>query len=510
MGGDDGGDEAPIVGLPYPERDAFHIKAIQPDFWPNKDEFVANATGGVAMNVVWDIWEPQRKNPPCSGNEVEYDNHCFRIHTGVDDAIRDWTSRGVIVTAIVYGTPAWARTGNTGCSPISPAFERFCTPDNPADYARFAGMISQRYDGLHGNGRIADFVIHNEVNSNIWWDIGCGQGVPCDQNAWIQSYVDNYAAAYDLIKTYQSEAKVLLSFEHHFDYEYDRPADDNAMLSVKTFVETFAARIGDRDWKIAYHPYAPDLLRPEFGPLDLPKVTYGNPGVLMAWLRQTFPNDPHAWEVEFTESGINSSASGSSETAQADAVCKTFINTLGTPGVTNYVYHRMRDNVDEGELQLGLVRSDDSYKPAWAVWAECNHPPQLSCGFEDLPYTRLRRYVKSYTITDRHWASTRLPPEDFVEEASWKLHREPQPGTALLYECLVEQAWPGPHTFLSFDLDCEGRLNLGPVGYIYQTQQPGTVALYRCAHSTVTDHFISTDPACEGHTVEQLLGYAVQ
>jgi hypothetical protein len=118
--------------------------------------------------------------------------------------------------------------------------------------------------------------------------------------------------------------------------------------------------------------------------------------------------------------------------------------------------------------------------------------------------------VKDHTWTNRHWASSRLPPEDFVEEASWKLHREPQPGTALLYECLVEQAWPGPHTFLSFDLDCEGRLNLGPVGYIYQTQQPGTVALYRCAHSTVTDHFISDDPACEGHTVEQLLGYAVQ
>ena len=466
------------------------------------------------MNIVWDIWEPVFKAPPCGGNEVEYDGHCFRIHTGADEAIREWTARGVIVTAIVYGTPEWARIGNTGCSPISPAFERFCTPDDPADYGRFAGMIAQRYDGLHGNGRIADFVIHNEVNSNIWWDIGCGQGVPCDQDAWIQSYVDNYAAAYDLIKTYQSEAKVLLSFEHHFDYDYDRPSDDNAMLSVKTFLETFHQRIGDRDWMVAYHPYAPDLMRPEFGPLDLPKVTYGNMGVLLAWLRQTFPNDPHAWEVQFTESGINSSTPSSSEAAQADAVCKTFINTLGTPGVTNYIYHRMRDNIDEGELQLGLVRSDDSYKQAWAVWALCNHiydnPPDLSCGFEDLPYTRLRRSVKDYTWTNRHWASSRLPPEGFVEEASWKLHREPQPGTRLLYECMVYQAWPGEHTFLSFDLDCEGQQNLGPVGYIYETQQPGTVALYRCAHSTVTDHFISEDPNCEGQTVEQLLGYAVQ
>ncbi|NOZ00777.1 MAG: hypothetical protein GXP54_02675 [Deltaproteobacteria bacterium] len=491
----------------------YHIKGIQPDFWPNKDEFVNHVTGGVSMNMVWDIWEPTFKKPPCGGGYQEYDGHCFKVDKQVDDTIREYTKRGVIVTGIVYGVPAWARKGNTGCSPISPAFERFCTGDNPADYARFAGMIAMRYDGLHGNGRIADFVIHNEVNSNIWFDIGCGQGVACNKDAWIQTYVDDYAAAYDRIKSHQSEAKVLLSFDHHFDHEFDKPADQYPTLSVKTMVTTFAGLIGDRKWMIAYHPYGPDLLKPEFGPLDLPKVTYGNLGVLLGWLRQAFPDHPHAWEVELTESGINSSTPNSSEAAQADAVCRTFINVLGTPGVTNYIYHRMHDNAEEGELQLGLVRSDNTYKPAWAVWALCNHvfdnPPQLSCGFEDLPYTRLRRSVRNYTITVRHWTSSRLPPDGYVEEASWHLHRDPQPGTRLLFECLVEQIWPGPHTFLSFDVNCEGKVNLGPVGYIYENEAPGTVALYRCANLTGLDHFVSADAGCEGQKVEQLLGYAL-
>ena len=514
-GGDPGGDEGPLIGLAYPERDVYHIKAIQPDFWPDKNEFVNHVTGGVAVNLVWDLWEPAYNPPPCDqGTQEEYDGHCFTIRQGEDGAVRDYSALGLVVTGIIYGVPAWARTGNSGCSPISPAFERFCIGDDSADYGRFVGMLARRYNGLHGNGRVADFVIHNEVNSNIWFDIGCGQGVACDQATWIQKYVDDFAAAYDQIKSHQSEAKVLLSFEHHFDTEYDRPADDNAMLSVKTFVTTFAAAIGDREWKIAYHPYAPNLLRPEFSPLDLPKVTYGNIGVLLGWLRQTFPDKPHAWEVELTESGVNSSVPNSTEAAQATAVCDGFINVLGTPGITNYIYHRMRDNSDEGELQLGLVRSDDSYKPAWAVWALCNHihddPPQLSCGFEDLPYVRLRRSVRDHGVTVRHWASTRLAPADFSEEASWRLLREPAPGTSLLFECLVEAIWPGPHNFLSFDVGCEGYVNLGPVGYIYAESGPDTVALYRCANQAGLDHFVSTDPDCEGLVTEHLLGYGLQ
>jgi hypothetical protein len=45
-------------------------------------------------------------------------------------------------------------------------------------------------------------------------------------------------------------------------------------------------------------------------------------------------------------------------------------------------------------------------------------------------------------------------------------------------------------------------------GYIYTEQQPNTIALYRCLVPT-TDHFISSNPTCEGQQVETLLGYAL-
>lgn len=493
------------TSLPYPTRTDYRIKALQPDFWPKPDEVSGNNTGGVAMNLVWANWQATKKTAPCASTEVTFDGQCFTVDAAVDAAIADWTARGLVVTAVVYGVPDWARTTRP-CKPAVSAI--FCAPDDAADYGRFAGMIAARYDGLHGHGRIADFVIHNEVNANDWFSVGCGGGTACDTKTWLDVYAANYVAAFDAIVAAQPSAKVLVSLDHHFaSPDFDQPAAAHPLLAGQTVITGLAARVGSRAWRVAYHPYAPDLLKPEFSPDDWPLVTYGNLGALEGWLRATFPSVPSAADIELTESGINSIAPGSNEAAQADAICATFRNVLGTPGVSNYVYHRMIDNSVEtaAGLGVGLHRADASAKPAWSTWALANRddltPPQLSCGFDDLPYVRVTR---SFLSSRGHWCSSRRPPPGFVAESSVRIHRHEQPDTALLYECRV-----GTHDMLSRDVGCEGQATLGPVGWIATTARAGWVPLYRCRIGAGTDHFMSTDAACEGATVDHQLGWVL-
>ena len=125
----------------YPTRKS--IKGLQPDF-QDTNQTIGNAVHGVAMNMVWALWQ-ERKSTSCTANEVAYEGYCYNVKSGnpaaTAAAIKTYSDAGVVVTAIVYGVPAWARRN---CSGATLSGDWFCAPkdENTADYGRFVGFLA--------------------------------------------------------------------------------------------------------------------------------------------------------------------------------------------------------------------------------------------------------------------------------------------------------------------------------------------------------------------------------
>lgn len=484
----------------YPVRKS--IKSLQPDF-QDRAQIIGNEVHGVAMNLVWAEWQPQQSKS-CGANQVQYDGYCFNKNQAIIDAIREYTNHGVVVTAVVYGVPDWARRDCVNPKKRVVQAPMFCAPvdGKASDYGRFAGFVANFFNGEKGNGRVADFVIHNEVNSYMWFNIGCSD-TNCNLNTWTRVYADSYNAAYDYIKKEQKNAKVLISFDHYFG------ATKGISYRADNFLKTLVPKLGNRDWMLAFHSYPPDLASPEFGANDYNNhgiISFGNIGVLAGWLRQHYPNDPHAWEIQLTENGINGVGASMQQRQQAQ-LCQAFRNVLGTPGITSFVYHRLVDHPDEvaGGLGCGLWNEDRSPKPAWTTFALANRKGVgagwPSCGFDILPYVPLMRGYNG-----KHWVTSRQFPSGVKVEQTWHILREQAPNTQLVYECRVGGP-NGDHTLISTFANCENQFNMGPMGYVYKTQVAGTSPIYRCYIATTGDHFISSDPNCEGQKEGSLIGY---
>ncbi|MEM7258564.1 MAG: DUF5722 domain-containing protein [Pseudomonadota bacterium] len=416
--------KAPLqrANLPYPPFNPHDLKTIGPEGWQDREPVYNANVGGVLFNMIWSKWQPEPNLNPNTPNSFEHDGKIWLISKQREKQIRWFSERGIKVTAVLYGTPEWARPVNTSRIGNVPLVdEKFIAPDDPSGFASFAGMLAKRYNGANGNGRIVNFVIQNEVNALDWFNPGCGAAdAPCTVDDRINAYADIYNQAYDKIIAEQPAARVMYSFDHHFGYEYQ---DNQRFSSARHFIEALEPMVGDRQWRIAYHSYPADLFNPVFGPYDYPKITFGTLGILAAYLRQRFPNKPYTWEIHLTENGLNSGNPSSNELMEQQLRLATR-NVIGTPGIETFYYHRLKDHSDEGSFTPGLFNAKDKSKPAWYTWANNNHfdqnPPRLDDGYELLPYIKLTR---SRHPQQAHWASSRLPPAGYTAEASYLLLR---------------------------------------------------------------------------------------
>ncbi len=525
----------------------YHIKGLWTDFWGNpkfnlhafnREEISGNGTGKIAVNILWAEWDLGTKIPVnglCGAGESLYRGECFKIHEADEEEIKYYSDKNIEVTAIVIGPPGRFIIPNCPLPQTATINEKiFCAmkEENMDALERFMGMIASRYDGNHGVGKISQFVMGNEVNQSVYFNNNCGGSTPCNLDAWVTAYTKFFKFAHDGIVAHQPEAKVLISLDHAFgSSRWDNLSGGDGQghgvsVSGETFLRKFNEQLQalnsqdnkNRKWWVAFHPYNTNLFSLESSPLDFEtdgKITTGNIGLLSGWLRKNFPTLNHIYEnIELTESGFSSiTNTGVTQfEGQATAVCNSFKNILGTPGITGYILNRMMDHGGEGGLHLGLrkLHTGES-KSAWATWALANRPGiKLDCGFENFPFTLLSR---SYSNSQsRHWISSRLPPSGYSIERSWKLLRAPHPTepSAIIFECLGSDK---NNSFLSLEYSCGGNSiqNLGPVGYIRTTSSPNLLPLYQCKIISNNNRFITDHSACENQSFDNgnsPIGYA--
>jgi polysaccharide biosynthesis protein PslG len=129
--------EFPAVGISVEEhlgeRDAEHRTR-------ELDEIAELGVGWVRHDVQWDVVEPERGE----------------LHWSAPDAVIEGArSRDLDVLALITYTPAWANGGHS---------DHRYAPEDPAEFAAFAGAVARRYAqlGVHA------YEIWNEPNIAYW------------------------------------------------------------------------------------------------------------------------------------------------------------------------------------------------------------------------------------------------------------------------------------------------------------------------------------------------------
>jgi hypothetical protein len=235
------------------------------------------------------------------------------------------------------------------------------TPEGVRYLRALMTFLAQRYSApVAPHGRVWNYIVGNEVNSHWWWyNMG---------RASVEEVASEYEHAvrlvHDSVRTASLNARVFLSFEHHWAIRYPSGAPDQSCPG-RELLETFARLARDRgdfDWALAFHPYPEDLGNPRFW-LDksateddaTPRITFKNLEVLPRYLaRPELEWQGHPRHVILSEQGFHCrEEQPDGERVQAAAYCAAWWKVAHLDGIDAFILHRHVDHAYEG-LNLGL------------------------------------------------------------------------------------------------------------------------------------------------------------
>ncbi|MEW4486439.1 DUF5722 domain-containing protein [Thalassoglobus sp. JC818] len=239
------------------------------------------------------------------------------------------------------------------------------TPEGREALSAAMEFMADRWSGAKTeHGRVAGYIMGNEVNSHWWWS-NCGE---VSMEEFIDDYADAIQLAHDAVRAASSWARVYISLEHHWTVPFSKKHPQRSFPG-RDFLERFSAEIknrGNPEWHLAFHPYPENLFDPRFwddetaiDSQDSPRVTFKNLEVLTKFMRQPemqFAGKPRS--IILSEQGFHTPPGLEGQQLQAAAYCYAYRKVAALEDIDAFILHRHVDHPREGGLNLGLRTFD--------------------------------------------------------------------------------------------------------------------------------------------------------
>ena len=235
------------------------------------------------------------------------------------------------------------------------------TPEGIANYRALVDFLAERFSGAHPEaGRAWGYIIGNEVNSQwLWYNL---DRMPME--GVVIEYEKAVRVAHEAISKHSADARVYLSFDHHWNSSMPNISDQEAYKG-RDFLDAFAKLArerGDFEWHAAHHPYADDLRNPRtwldkaaWPTDDSPHITFKNLEVACRHMEKPemlWQGKPR--RIILSEQGLNCLDIPDGETLQAAGYAYAWEKITRQPLIDAFILHRHVDHAKEGGLRLGL------------------------------------------------------------------------------------------------------------------------------------------------------------
>jgi hypothetical protein len=259
-------------------------------------------------------------------------------------------------------------------------------------YAAVTAFLASRYtrrDNL--NGRITNWIIHNEVDAGTVWTNAGDKAM----NVYTELYDRSMRTVYYTVRQFNPSGKVFASLTHHWTAtakpEHYKPRD------VLNTLNSLISKQGDYEWGLAYHPYPENLFK--FNTWNDTKIsnnlatsfliTPKNIELIDTWIRSK-ANLYQGLKVRsllFSEQGIHAGSEYDQTTItnQAAGVAYMWKKFNRLPSLEGIQHHRRVDNTNEDGLFMGLWTTNkssmlpevqDLKKKSWNVWQSAGTPKE--------------------------------------------------------------------------------------------------------------------------------------